>query len=70
MTAAVAMLSPQTAPKAAHEPTVAMARPPRRCPSQFLNVPNAAAMVPPSPATIPMAMKSGMTTRIGEELTS
>ncbi len=67
---AVAMLSPHTAPNAAHAPTVAMARPPRRCPSHLSKVSNAAAMTPPAPAMTPISTNSGMMTRIGEVDTS
>ena len=67
---AVAMLSPHTAPNAAHAPTVAMASPPRKCPSHLSKVSNAAAMTPPAPAMTPISTNSGMTTRIGEVDTS
>ena len=66
MVAAVAMLSPQTAPKAAQVPTVAMARPPLKCPTHLLKVPKAFPVIPARPAMMPIRTKRGITTRYWE----
>ncbi len=53
------MPDPLTAPKIAHPPIVAIARPPRRWPTRVATKPYKACDSPAWPAKTPIAMKSG-----------
>ncbi len=65
-TAALTMVEPDAAPKAAEDMTVAMASPPRRAPSQRYAVRNSSVTMPATVAKEPIRMNSGITARVKE----
>ena len=61
MVATVARLEPQTALKPPQATMVAMASPPRRCPSQACDVSYRSCEIPERATKLPVRMKSGRT---------
>ena len=61
MVAAVAIEEPQMAPKPAQAHTVAMARPPRKCPMQVYAARNSCCDMPARVTKLPIRMNSGTT---------
>ena len=67
MVAAVARDEPQIAPNIAQPPTVAIARPPRQCPTQARVAWNSARLIPALVANCPIRRNNGTTDSVYEE---
>jgi len=65
-TAALTIVEPDAAPNAAEDMTVAMARPPRRLPSQTYAARKRSVVSAATVANEPMRMNSGITARVNE----